>query len=437
MMERVLWFCLMLMLPFGQVYAETILKVTKGVDEPTPIAVSPFQWSGSYALPQDVAEIVTNDLSRSGFFKLMARDDMLSFPSQQDQVFFRDWRMGGSDYLVIGRIEPVAGTRDDVSVTFELYDVIKGQKIRIDQSRYTASVKYLRQIAHRVADQIFEKLTGIPGAFSTRIAYVTAKQNGTNRQYQLIVADADGENASAVFTDKEPILSPSWGPDGKTLAFVSFETTRPMINVMDITTGKRQRVQSFRGLNGAPAWSPDGRKLALTLSKDGNPEVYILDLSVGKLNRVTHHYAIDTEPSWAPDGRSLYFTSDRGGQPQIYRVHLATREIERVTFEGNFNARARLTPDGRFMALVHRASGGGARFNIAVQDMKTGQLDVLTESMLDESPSIAPNGSVVIYATQKGTRGILSAVTLDGRVKYEMPVRGGDVREPAWSPYLN
>jgi TolB protein len=229
-------------------------------------------------------------------------------------------------------------------------------------------------------------------------------------------------------------MSPAWARDGSKLAYVSFESGKPAIYIQYLATGKREKIQSFRGLNGAPAWSPDGNKLAIVLSKDGNPEVYILDLRSRSLARITHHYGIDTEPSWSPDGQSLIFTSDRGGQPQIYRIHLPTRQLERVTYEGKYNARGRLTEDGRFLAMVHQSSD--SVFHIAVQDLKTGRLEILTDTYLDESPTIAPNGSIILYATQKGVKGVLGGVTLDGNVRFILPSASGDVREPAWSPYL-
>ncbi len=432
MMKRILACCVLMLLAFGA-RAELVLEVTQGVDTPTPIAVVPFGYSGGMALPEDIAEIVSTDLYRSGFFSTMKPGDMLSFPQQQAQVFFRDWRVSGQNYLLIGRIASSGG--EQLQVTYELYDVLKESRVFGEQ--ITGSTRNMRDLAHHISDAVFEKLTGIRGAFSTRIAYVTAQSQGAGQhRYTLQLADADGARARTILESREPIMSPSWSKDGSKLAYVSFESSRPGIYVQHLATGQREKVQTFKGLNGAPAWAPDGQRLALTLSKDGNPEIYTLDLARRELTRVTHHYGIDTEPTWAPDGQSILFTSDRGGQPQIYRVYLSDRRIERVTFEGNYNSSGRLTQDGRFLTMVHRSSGSGSAYNIAVQDLKTGRLDKLTQTSLDESPTIAPNGSIVLYATQQGNRGVLAAVSLDGRVRFRMPSSSGDVREPAWSPYL-
>jgi TolB protein len=413
--------------------AELMVEVTQGVEAPTPVAVVPFGNETGSALAEDLARVVDQDLERSGFFATMARENMLSFPTKREDLYFRDWRVSNMDYVVIGRIE--SSPAGQLSVGFELYDVLREQRLLAEQVSATASS--LRDAAHYIADRVFEQLTGLKGAFTTKIVYVTAERLGDGKQrYRLQLADWDGARAQTILESSQPIMSPAWSMDGSKLAYVSFETGRPAIYVQYLASGKRERIQSFPGLNGAPAWSPDGNRLALVLSRDGNPEIYLLDLTTRQLQRLTQHYAIDTEPAWAPDGRSLIFTSDRGGQPQIYRLGLEDRTLERLTFDGNYNARGRLTQDGRFLAMVHRSRGGGNDFDIAVQDLKTGRLDIITRSGMAESPSIAPNGSVVIYATQEGTRGVLAASSLDGRVQFRMPVERGDVREPAWSPYL-
>ncbi|MBR9869220.1 MAG: Tol-Pal system protein TolB [Oceanospirillales bacterium] len=426
MQRIVLFVCLFLFSLIAR--AELTVEITQGVDEPTPVAVVPFSWSGAQALPEDVAKVVSDDLYRSGLFKLMPRENMLSFPSDRSSLFFRDWRISGSDFIVIGRIKDTEG---QLTVAFELYDILKEERILGEEIK--ASRNNLRAVGHYISDKVFEALTGVRGAFSTRIVYVTAKQlSSSKHRYRLMLADSDGHNPRTILESKEPIVSPAWSRDGSKLAYVSFESGRPAIYIQYLATGKREKVQSFRGLNGAPAWSPDGRQLALVLSKDGNPEIYVLDLQQRRLNRITHHFGIDTEPSWSPDGQSLIFTSDRGGQPQIYSIYLPTRDVTRLTFEGRYNARGRLTQDGRFLAMVHQTNGS---FHIAVQDLRTGRVDLLTETFMDESPTIAPNGSIILYATQEGIRGVLSAVSLDGRVKFRLPSSDGDVREPAWSPF--
>lgn len=429
MMQRSL-VVLMLMLWTVIARAELTIEITQGVDEPTPVAVVPFAWDGAQALPEDVAQVVADDLHRSGLFSVMPRENMLSFPSDRNSLYFRDWRISGSEYVVIGRISTKEGGALEVS--YELYDVLKEERLLGEV--INANFSNLRAVGHYISDQVFEKLTGVRGAFSTRIVYVTAELLRPQvYRYKLTLADADGHNPRTILESREPILSPAWSRDGSKLAYVSFETGRPAIYVQYLATGKREKVQSFRGLNGAPSWSPDGNKLALVLSKDGNPEVYVLDLQQRRLSRVTHHFGIDTEPSWSPDGQSLIFTSDRGGQPQIYSIYLPTRDVTRLTYEGKYNARGRLTQDGRFLTMVHQVNGS---FHIAVQDLRTGRLDLLTETYMDESPTIAPNGSIILYATQEGTRGVLAAVSLDGRVKFRLPSSEGDVREPAWSPFL-
>jgi TolB protein len=361
---------------------------------------------------------------------MMKRENLLCTPRSKEQVFFRDWRISGSDYLVIGRLIPAPNGQ--ITATVELYDVLKEKQVWSETVNGNSG--NLRDVAHYIADQIFQQITGIKGAFSTRVVYVTAEMLGKNKyRYRLQMADSDGARPRTILESKEPILSPTWSKDGSKLAYVSFESTRPSIYVQHLATGQRQRIQSFKGLNGAPAWSPKGDKLALVLSKDGNPEVYVLTLATGQLDRMTRHYGIDTEPTWSPDGESILFTSDRGGKPQIYSLHLPTRDLKRLTFEGKYNSRGRLTQDGRFLTMVHQDSSG---FHIAVQDLKTGRLDILTSTGLDESPTIAPNGSIILYATKKGGRGVLAGVSLDGRVRFTMPNTRGDVREPAWSPYL-
>ncbi len=408
--------------------AQLEIQVTRGIDNPTPIAVAPFAWDGLGAAPEDFAQIIDSDLARSGQFSPVSRRDMLSLPTRAEDIFYRDWRAIAARYLVIGRVSKGV----QLNVEFALYDVERG--IELFSSQVTGPEYEARMVAHRVADAIYEKLTGIQGAFATRLIYVSVTRNPEGKDfYRLTVADADGQRPIVLLEGRDPILAPSWSPDGKEVAYVSFESSRPAIYRQVLATGAREQLTNFRGLNNSPVWSPDGKSMALVLSKDGSPDIYLLDLETKQLTRLTRHYAIDTEPTWMPDGKSLLFTSDRGGRPQIYRYTLATGKIERVTFEGRYNARARVAEDGRNVALVHQQDG---RFHVAVFDLITERMPVLTETSLDESPSIAPNGSLVIYATKRGERSVLGAVAVDGGVKFSLPARSGSVQEPAWSPML-
>ena len=408
--------------------AQLEIQVTRGIDNPTSIAIAPFAWDGLGAAPEDFAQIIDSDLARSGQFSPVSRRDMLSLPTRAEDIFYRDWRAIAARYLVIGRVSKGVQLR----VEFALYDVERG--IELFSSQVTGPEYEARMVAHRVADAIYEKLTGIQGAFATRLIYVSVTRNPEGKDfYRLTVADADGQRPIVLLEGRDPILAPSWSPDGKEVAYVSFESSRPAIYRQVLATGAREQLTNFRGLNNSPVWSPDGKSMALVLSKDGSPDIYLLDLETKQLTRLTRHYAIDTEPTWMPDGKSLLFTSDRGGRPQIYRYVLATGKVERVTFEGRYNARARVAEDGRNVALVHQRDG---RFHVAVFDLITERMTVLTETSLDESPSIAPNGSLVIYATKRGDRSVLGAVAVDGGVKFSLPARSGSVQEPAWSPML-
>jgi len=419
-----------LLLSFSAWSQSLVIEITQGVDNPVPIAVVPFQWSGVNALNEDVAQVIDADLERSGQFKSLKRSLMLSFPYQKDDVYYRDWQYLATEYLVIGQVLPTS--MGGYQVDYQLFDVQRQDAIA--GGRFSGGKNDLRALGHSVSDAVYEALTGLKGAFRTRIAYVAADKKVNPSYYKLLVADADGYNAKEILKSSQPIMSPSWSRDATKLAYVSFETNRPAIYVQDITTGQRERIKSFKGINGAPAWSPDGGKLAMVLSKDGNAEIYVLDLTSKRLTRVTKHYGIDTEPAWSVDGKHILFTSDRGGKPQIYQVTLDSGWVERLTFEGDYNARGSLTHDGRFLVLVSRHDD---QFHIAVQDLQRGTMSLLTQTSLDESPSVAPNGSMVIYSTQVGGRDILAAVSIDGKVKFNIPANEGVVREPAWSPYLN
>lgn len=412
--------------------AELTIEVTQGVDNPTRIAIVPFQQAGG-GVSTDIASIVAADLKRSGQFAPLARDAMYSTPFSASEVHYRDWRALGVDYLLIGRLEP-AGSDGSATLHTELFDVHRQKAVM--KTRHGDAKARGRALAHAAADAVYEKLTGIAGAFSTRILYVSVKTDAQRKQnYRLIIADADGANHRVVLNSSEPILSPSWSRDGRDIAYVSFESSRPAIYRQRVATGKREKLTGFRGLNSAPAWSPDGRSMAMVLSKDGNPEIYVMNLDSGALRRITNHYAIDTEPAWMPDGKSLLFTSDRGGTPQIYKVQLANGDVSRVTFTGSYNAKVSILPEGDSIVSIHRKDRSSG-YHIAWQDLGSGRTIVLTSSSLDESPSVAPNGSMLLYATKYRGRGVLAAVSLDGGVKFRLPSPTADVREPAWSPML-
>ena len=415
--------------------AELTIEITRGVDNPTKIAVVPMELAGSDALPEDISQIVNADLERSGQFATIPQRDMLSFPRRERDIHFRDWRIMDAEYLLVGDLERVDGR---LRVNYELFDVINQRKV-LRRQQVEGRESQLRAMAHHVSDKVYEAITGIPGAFSTEIIYVEALSNGKSgpefsETFRLMLADADGRNPRMLLQSDDPILSPSWSPDGSRVAYVSFETSRPAIFLQNLETGERQQLTDFRGLNGAPAWSPDGKKLALVLSKDGNPEIYTLDLVSGRFSRVTNHFAIDTEPNWTGDGKGIIFTSNRGGKPQIYQVTLASGRVERLTFQGDYNARGKISPDGSTMVMVHQR---GNVFHIAAQDLETGTLRILTETHLDESPSIAPNGAMLMYATRRGDKGVLAVVSLDAGSRYFLPSEEGNVREPAWSPYID
>jgi TolB protein len=421
---------LVLLLCSQPLMAAITIQIDRGYDNPKKVAIVPFA-VGANVGGENPASIISFDLARSGQFAPTPPENMLSLPTRPAEVLFRDWRVLGDEYVVIGRSELDA--TGNLSVTYYLFDVLNERQLATE--RFTGPVTSAREMAHMVSDSVYEKLTGIPGAFATRIIYVVARNLGTpSVRFNLEMADVDGARPKTLLESKEPILSASWSPDAKKVVYVSFERGKPSIILQEIATGNRTVLTDFPGLNSAPVFSPDGRQLALVLSRDGNPEIYTMNLGSRELKRITRNQWIDTEPSWTADGRGLIFTSDRGGKPQIYQVDVASGMTQRLTFEGDYNARGRLLPDGKHLVFVHRSDGV---FHIAMMDLDRGTTMILTSTSLDESPSIAPNGTMLIYATQDRGRGILAVVSIDGRVKYRLPSSAGDVREPAWSPYMN
>lgn len=414
--------------PLSPAWAVLEIRITQGVEGALPIAVAPFAWQGPGTPAADIAAIVRADLARSGQFDVKAPEAYPEQPVMGRSIYYQGWRARGIDHVVVGRL--IAQGGDRYLVQFQLFDALQQRQL-IGYS-IPARAEQLRRAAHQISDYIYEKLTGTRGAFNTRIAYVTTETEGGQRRYALQVADADGHNPRTVLRSQRPIMSPAWSPDGRRLAYVAFDGGRSGVYVQDLASARQERVAQHPGINGAPAWSPDGTRLALTLSKDGNPDIYILDLRSRALTRLTDDPAIDTEPVWMPDGRSLLFTSDRSGSPQIYRIAAGGGRAQRLSFQGDYNADADVSPDGKKVAMVTRSQGA---FRIGVLDLETGLYRVLTRGRLDEAPSFAPNGSMILYATEEGGRGVLAAVSEDGRVHQSLVLQEGEVREPDWGPF--
>ena len=424
---------LLLLLP-AVAAAQLRIEIVDGVEGAMPIAVAPFAWESDLPAPAaSVSSIISANLARSGLFDPMAEAQMIDRPVRPPDVRFGTWRLLRVDHLVIGRvIDGADGWGHEIE--YHLLDVHTG-RILLSQALPVAPGD-LRFGAHRVTDAVYEALIGIPGAFATRIAYVVVSdQGGSDELFELVIADADGFNPQTVVRNTQPILSPAWSPDGRRLAYVSFATGRSNIIVQDLYTGQNRVVSSDRGINGAPAWSPDGRQLAVSLSRGGSPDVWVINVDGDRSPRqLTHHWSINTEPAWSTDGRKIYFTSDRAGRPQVYVMDINGENVSRVTFEGRYNSRASIGADDRYLAVVH--SDGNDDFRIAIHDRETERLRVLSDGRLDESPSFAPNGSMVLYAARQNGRGVLAAVSADGRVRQRLVMSEGDVREPAWSPII-
>jgi TolB protein len=411
-------------------WAQLRIEVTSGVTDPVPIAIVPFARAVPADGGLDVAQVVQHDLEGSGRFKALQRGQMPATPTQPTAVVLNDWKNVGEDYIVVGRVVPLDG--GNLAVGFDLLNTLTGQ--RVAGQRFVGTPSALRNAAHRVSDVVYEKIVGIRGAFATRIAYVSVEGQPPAQKFQLIVADADGENQRLVLESRYPLMSPSWSPDGQWLAYVSFENKKSAIYVQFVKTGERRQVSARAGINGAPVWSPDGKKLALTLGgSGGNPDIYLLELQTQNLTRLTEDPAIDTEAAWAPDGKSIYFTSDRAGGPQIYKIGVNPGDRpKRITFTGNYNARPRLSADGNLLAMVTLDSGN---YRVAVQDLSNGTVRVLSKGHLDESPSFAPNGATLMYSEREGSRGILATVSVDGLTGLRLKSEQGEVRDPAWGPF--
>ena len=411
--------------------AELTIRITQGVGKQTPVAIVPFGvGSGLSKISENITEIITNDLLRSGRFSVTPVENMLQQPSTGAEIDFDDWSILGVEAVVIGKI--TEGRNNSYNIQFQLFDIYKREQIV--GYRMPANDKTLRRSAHRIADMVFEELTGIRGVFDTKVAYVRSNASNEKRNYTLVISDSDGENEQIVLESKDPIMSPAWSPDSRMLSYVSFEGNMSTIYVQNLRTGNRRKISELPGINGSPAFSPDGRKLVLTLGgSDGNLDIHVLDIATRNLKRLTYNRSIDTEATWAPNGEEIYFTSDRGGSPQIYKMKLNSDRASRVTFEGSYNARPRLSPDGNKLAMVHQYRGD---YRIAIYDIEEKDLLILSSGSQDESPSFAPNSDTLIYATKLSGDGVLETVTADGLVRQRMAPKSGDIREPVWSPFL-
>jgi TolB protein len=413
-------FALLLALAAGPAAAQLSIEITGGGTNQIPIAIAPF--AGESALPQSLTDVIDADLARSGRFKTLYTGPQNL--NEASPIDFATWRGRNADALVVGGVYPLPNGRYEVR--FRLYDVPK--QTSLGGLALAMSPAQARQTAHRIADFIYEKLTGDRGVFATRVAYVVK----SGQRYELQIADADGQNPQTALASREPIISPAWSPDGSRIAYVSFENKKPVVYVHNLATGQRQAVANFKGSNSAPAWSPDGSRLAVVLSRDGGTQIFVMNADGSGARRLMSSSAIDTEPYFSPDGQTIYFTSDRGGSPQIYRVPVAGGDAQRVTFEGSYNVSPRLSPDGKLLAFIRR---DGGRFQLAVMDLATRQTQVVSDGARDESPSFAPNGKQVLYATEVNGRGLLASTSSDGRVKQRLSVPAADVREPAWGPF--
>ncbi|HEX4330550.1 MAG TPA: Tol-Pal system beta propeller repeat protein TolB [Usitatibacter sp.] len=402
-------------------HAQLTIDITTSGGRQIPIAV--VAMAGEASQPQSVSDVVGADLSRTGLFRLVNTSGVTPLPTEPSEVNFGDWTARTAEALVIGKIEPSADGR--VEVRFRLFDVVKQSQLA--SFSYVVAPAQLRATAHRIADVIYEKLTGDKGVFSTKITYVVKR--GT--RYELQVADADGFNAQSVLASNEPIMSPTWSPDGSRIAYVSFDQKKPIVVVQNLAQGTTRIVAQYRGNNSAPAWSPDGKWLAVALSKDGLTQIYRIPAGGGQVERLTDSSGIDTQPNYSPDGQTIAFTSDRGGSPQVYKMPANGGAPQRLTFEGSYNVGPRYSPDGKYIAYVQRDAG---RYRIASMELATGQFQVLTDGTLDDSPTYAPNGKMVLYEASVGGRGQLAAVSGDGRVRQRLTSAAGDVQDPSWGP---
>lgn len=415
------WLTLFLMSMSSMVHAID-LELTQGVNTAIPLAI---ETQSSDLTASEVASIIKNDFSFCGQFRVVGLGG--GFSSQA----WETWQRAGADHVVNINVIPQGGQQ--YLVSYQLKEAALRGQASIKQE-FTINASQIRSLSHHISDEVYKQLTGTRGIFSTKLAYINVQRMGQQARYTLEVSDLDGTNAHQLLTSSEPIMSPSWSPDGRQIAYVSFERKKAQIFQVSVETGQRRLITDFAGINGAPAWSPDGREMAVVLSKTGSPKIYAVNLANGAMRQMTYGNSIDTEPRYAPDGRSIVFTSGRGGNPQIYRLSLSDGSISRLTYDGTYNARASLTPNNQDLVLIHRLED--KRFNIGVQHMGSSQILSVTHADMDESPSVAPNGKMIVYATQVGHQGVLAITSLDGAIQIKLPSNNGDVQEPAWSPFL-
>ena len=411
-------------------HSQLRIEIKGGIQDPVSIAIVPLKWNTNLSQRDYIHKVIKSDLESFGEFKVLPPENMLSLPTSKEEVFYKDWRMLGVDYLVIGTISSKE-IKDEIIADYIIFDVIRERIIH--RGNVIGPVQTLRKIGHRISDKIYSRIQGIPGIFSTKIAYID-KPSEDDPNYNLRISDLDGYDSLSLFSSPQPLMSPSWSPDRENIAYVSFEEGTSRIFLQKLTTAERRGLKLELGINSSPNWSPNGDKISAVLSKTGNPDIFIYDLQTDKWKQLTNHFGIDTEPDWSPNSKKILFTSNRSGSPQIYEANLRNNKVKRLTFEGTYNARGRYLPNGKGIVFVHRRNG---IFHIATQVLKTGKIRILTDTFLDESPTVSPNGNVIIYATKDEGKDTIAGITIDGKTKFIMSSIKGEAREPAWSPLID
>ena len=411
-------------------HSQLRIEIKGGIQDPVSIAIVPLKWNTNLSQREYIHKVIKSDLESFGEFKVLPPENMLSLPTAKEEVFYKDWRMLGVDYLVIGTISSKE-SKDEIIADYIIFDVIRERIIH--RGNVIGPVQTLRKIGHRISDKIYSRIQGIPGIFSTKIAYID-KPSEDDPNYNLRISDLDGYDSLSLFSSPQPLMSPSWSPDRENIAYVSFEEGTSRIFLQKLTTAERRGLKLELGINSSPNWSPNGDKISAVLSKTGNPDIFIYDLQTDKWKQLTNHFGIDTEPDWSPNSKKILFTSNRSGSPQIYEANLRNNKVKRLTFEGTYNARGRYLPNGKGIVFVHRRNG---IFHIATQVLKTGKIRILTDTFLDESPTVSPNGNVIIYATKDEGKDTIAGITIDGKTKFIMSSIKGEAREPAWSPLID